>query len=401
MKKKKNNSILIIFLFVAAVAVFYGVRYVQTPVNTQTAIISQHRDSITADAYIIKTEHVYSAEKAGTFYSAETDGARVGKNRQIASVYTGNIDMDAMTELNNINKKIAENERTMRASSTFVGDVQNEENKTDTIKDKIIEAADDNDISKISAYKNELSSDLNGQTSGAQQSIDILKQEKAAVEQRLSGMKQDILSEISGIYTTNVDGLENVLTPESILTYTVADFDALTPPEKKSAPTNTAVGDKICKVVDNHTWSIMVKVNADKLSSYKAGDSVSLVFDSAPGIEANAEIKYISEPSDGFVVAVFESEKYVESIFTVRTSSVEIIFNSYTGYSVPVHAVRVVNGQTGVMKQKRGSEVFCACDVLYTNGEEGYSVVYPTEEAEHELQNGDYVLLGEKTTGGS
>lgn len=391
-----RKGILILFFLVAAVAVFYGVRYLRRPVNTQTVKIAQHLDRITAEAYFVRTEHVYRADKNGTFYSTETEGARVGKQRQIASVYTGDINQSALTELNNLNKKIAEGEQTLRNSGIFSDETT--ENRTESVKNKIIKAAEENDIAQIGVYKEELAAAIAGVTPNeTQASVDTLRQQKAEVEQRLSGMKQDIYSDISGVYTTNVDKLEGVLTPESVLTYTVSDFDALKAPEKKEAPASVAVGDEICKVVDNHTWSILVKVPADKLEAYRQGDKISLMFDSVPGIMVDAELSYKSEITDGFVAAVFTSEQYVEGIFTVRTGTVDIIFNDYTGYQVPIHAVRVVDGQTGVMKRQRGAEVFCACDVLYTNKEEGYAVVFPVEKAEHKLENGDYILLGEKT----
>lgn len=395
--RKGRKGFLIIFLLAAAAAVFYGVRYIRRPVNTQVVTVSQHRDQITADAYLVKTEHVYQAQNAGMFYSSETEGARVGKQRQLASVYTGSVDVSTLTELNNINKKISESEQMLHVADTFSGETQTEENRTEVIKNKMIEAAEENNIAQIRSYKEELSSSLGVSSSGGgQASLDTLREQKAEVEQRLSGLKQDIVSDISGVYTTNVDGLEEALTPESILTYTVPDFDSLVKPQKRNTPVTVAAGDRVCKVVDNHTWSIMVKVSAADLAAYEPGTDVSLMFDASPGTQASARLAYKSEEKDGFVVAVFTSEQYIEGIFTIRTAVVDIIFHNYTGYRVPIYAIRVVDGQTGVMKQEHGSEVFCACDVLYTNQNEGYAVVYSTENAEHKLENGDHILLGEK-----
>lgn len=398
--KKKFMGVFILAAIVVGVIVFYGVRYIRTPVDTQIAKISIHENKFSANAYLVRTENVYTAPNTGTFYSSETEGSRVGKARAIASVYNGNVDMGKLLELNNLDKKIASAEAYKRSSSWFSSEDSADENQIETKKNNIIEAVENNDIAKISTYKTELQALVSGKKADSDNGLNELKQQKTKLEAGIGATKRDIKTGISGIYTTNVDGLENVLTPESVLSYTPADFDALIKPQKKETPVQVNSGEPVCKVVDNHVWYAMIKVEADKLKDCDVKTKVQLRFDSAPSVLSDAKLIYKSEEDNGFIVAVFQSEHYVEGIFTVRNSDMDIILDSYTGYVVPVSAVRVVEGQTGVMIETRGTEVFCACDVLYTNSNEGYAVVYPTQEAKRKLENGDKIVLGEKIKGG-
>ena len=85
----KKRGVLIILLITLAAILFYGYRYVNSPIKTKTAKLEQLEEIITSDAFVIRNEAVYNAETSGTLYNYITDGARVAKNMQISTVYRG------------------------------------------------------------------------------------------------------------------------------------------------------------------------------------------------------------------------------------------------------------------------------------------------------------------------
>lgn len=389
----KKSFIVIIILAVAA-AVFYGVRYVKSPVDTQAAFLTTYEDKISAKAYIVKDEEVYRAETAGTVYSYEAENSRVGKSRKIATVYTASTNTDMLQELNNIDKKIAQLES--QKSEEFVSDSTSVESQIEERKKAVIDAVYSRDISKINEYKTDIKNLRSGNYKQDNQSSELteLQNQKKSLETSIGNSKKDIYSSRSGIYTTGVDGMESVLTPSTAGQYTVSQFEALKDPGVVPAKTSVVSGDSVCKVVNNMKWYAMLLSDAQKLSGYKVGDSVGLKFDAMPGVEVSASIYAISPEEDGKVVLTVECTKYVEGIYSARTSELDVVLKSYTGYRVPVYAIKVQNNEKGVMVKSNNNQIFKKCEILYTNDAEGFSIIASPEDAQNPISEMDQILLG-------
>ena len=56
-----KKSIYVILICVVCFCVFYGIRYVENPVETQDAILEVYENKINTKGYVIKSEQVYSA----------------------------------------------------------------------------------------------------------------------------------------------------------------------------------------------------------------------------------------------------------------------------------------------------------------------------------------------------
>ena len=394
-----KKSVVFIIAGVILVLGVYVARYLDAPVETRIAQVTEYEESVTGDAYLIRDESVYQAGASGTFYAYAQEGARVGKDRLIAAVYNGVVDEQVLQELNNLDKKIAELEEYSK-KDTFVADEADSENRLKNLKNQIIEAAADNNPSEVAKIKGSIKSIISGAADdGVQNDVEQLKSQKSAAEAQLGHSKVDIYSDCSGVFSTHIDGLEEVLTADKINDYTTADFDSAAEkiavqPEKSAA----LDGEPICKVIDNHVWYVMVKLPADKLADFKKGQDVTLRFDSVPGVEAGASIVHITV-DDGAEnrVVILECKKYIEGIFSVRQSTVEIISQQYKGFEIPIYAVRVKDGQQGVMVQYGINEIFKPCKVIFTNKDNDTVIIESvTENVRNPLEQYDKIVLGEK-----
>lgn len=391
-----RKGIIIVIVLAAALFAFYGLRWARTPVEKQEATIVTVEQSVSGDCYIVKKENVYTSENTGTFYSYRSEGERVAKNSKIATVYNGSVNSDILTELNNVSKKIDELREKNKSSGLFFSDSQNSESAVDTLKNKIISDVQSGDVSSVSDYKKEIIRSVSG--TEEQQDEEITELE-AKLEQLRAGINTsytDIYADMAGVYTENVDGLEDVLTPDSVMSYTVEQFDALEKPSEFKSRTSAEKGEKVCKMIDNHTWYIMMKADAGKLGGVKKGSKVSIGFGSVTDSVVDARIAYISEETDGECIVVLSCDRYVEGILTMRSTDIRLILKSYTGYKIPIYALRVQDTKKGVMIEKDGGEAFRECEVLYTDDKEGFVIVYPSETAKEQLQPMDHIIIGEK-----
>lgn len=392
-----KKSISFILLGVVCFCVFYGIRYLENPVETQTAVSEIYENKVDTAGYIVRTEQVYNAPVSGTVYHYIQEGTRVGKNRVLSTVYTGGVSHQTLQELNNINKKIAELENAGTEASYMAGGANSEEN-IENIKNNIIKAKTEHQISKIADYKAQINAIITGSAQNTPvQSIEELTTRKNGLEASLRSSKNDLYSQMSGVFSGNVDGLEEILTPKNVLSYKLADYNNLADTVKEHKTTASS-GEPVCKVVNNHIWYVMMTVDREIAQGLKVGRKVKLRFGYLPGIEADAAVEYISTENSetGKNVIVVKCEQYKEGVFSLRFSNIELILESYEGYRIPVSALRVQDGEKGVLVKNAGAQMFKPCNVIYTDTVGGTVIISPVSGTQNMLREYDCIVVGEK-----
>lgn len=388
-----------VFLAVLCTFLFYGIRYTKSPLLTQKAVYGTYEDSVSTNCFFAREENVYTAGTSGTVYNIYSDGTRINKNSPVAAIYSGNVSEENIQAISTIDKKIENAKSLSTGSSISVSgdDGANLENRIDGYKYEIINAAVSGDMRSVERYKeaiNNLRSGTVGSTSA--EIISRLESEKADKESKLGGNKEEIIANEAGIFSTVLDGMEHILTPERVKELTVDEFDALKAPKEKTANSTVAAGDSVCKIVNNHQWYIVCAVAQERLANVKVNSQISMRFDNIPGVDVSGRIAYISEPKDGRCILAIETSQYVESAYSMRTSSMELIFKSYSGYKIPIYALRTQDGKKGVLARRQNVEAFYPCDVIYTNEEAEYIIVKTSENAEKKLENADEIVIGER-----
>lgn len=393
-----KKSIFLIILAAVGAVVFYGVRYMKTPVTAETAVMVKYEEVVTGPAFIVRSETVHTAPSNGTFYAYAVDGNRVGKNRRIASVYEGTVNTDMLQELNNIDKKIEIAEVQSSTKQIETSDSASEESKIAERRNDIIDAVYDENIESIAEYKDEIKNIRNGNAGSENENeLEQLKEKRESLESRIGKARVDIYSNNSGVFVAAVDGYEDKLIPSEIGNLTVADFNALNVPEKAISKTMVSIGDTVCKVVSNDVWYAAVKVKADTLSKdYGVGSNVTVRFGSIPSSEVNATICALSDEQDGEILVCIKCDEYLDGIFSERYCEAEIVLKSYQGFKVPIYAIRVEGEQKGVEVEKGLETVFKPCEIVYTNEDEEFVIINSVEGASKKLEVSDRIVIGEK-----
>ncbi len=398
---KRLVTVISIIAFFALL--YYCVSYMQAPVSTISATSVTKEKVIDGDAFIVRNETVYTAPGGGTVYSYAREGARVGKDRRVCAVYSSGADEKILQELGTINTKIAELSSAVAGSDSYTADSGSQEERLLQLYERIEAAAAENNIEEIAKCKTEIESLLGGaQAVSRVDQIAELTREKQALESGITGPKKDIFATVSGIYSTKIDGYENVLKTSIIDGITVEEFSKIKPEEApeeakdEDAPTPDI---KACKIIGNHEWYVMALVDREAVEGVKAGKEVKVRFSKLPGEETTAKVEAISQDPEGQkkAVLVLKCESFSEGAFSIRASSVEVILESYTGFEVPVHAIRVKDGQNGVSVRVGGSDVFKPCKMIYKDEKKGNAIVVAdTEDVNKQLRQYDMIVVGEK-----
>jgi len=393
-----KKSVYIVLAVVLGICIFYGIRYIEKPVETQIALSEVYENKIDTSGYLVYTEQVYNAPVSGSIYHYIQEGTRVGKGKALSTVYTKEVSKETLQELNSINQKIHDLESDGMGKNYFSSS-SNSQEVIENLKNNILDSKANNDISKIGKYKNRINAVITGDTKYLESgSVEELMERRTTIENGIKNYKNDIYSGISGVFSKNIDSYEGVLTPKKVLQYNYSDFDKLEKPESHVKET-AEFGDPVCKVVNNHEWYVMTTVTKKETEQISVGKKVQVRFDSLPGVTANGKIEYISEEDATTArhVVVIKFEEYQEGVFSIRYSDMEIILESYEGYRIPVSALRVTeDGSKGVLVRNTGSQVVKPCNVVYSDIVNQTVIITPVSGSKNLLKEYDHIVIGEK-----
>ncbi len=393
----KKFFVTVIFIAIAAIA-GYGIQYVVSPVNTQQLEYITQENSINTNGFIIRDEWVMYTRSAGTVYHAVSEGDRVSKDSVVGALFYGDVHEDSIKELTIVDNKL-KNAREDKSGHSFSAlDSTTVENNIYERENDIIDAAQDNDIVSISKYKNDINSLRQNNTLAEDNSIAELESQKTQILSTIGVANENITAQISGVFTTYADGYEELLTPNGIESYDVAYFESLSQsPQVKKISNRVDPGGAVCKIVNNHGWYVMVNIPVDTMTDREEGDDVKLRFNNMADVVIDGTIHTISAEQNGRVVVTVKCPSYLESAFSYRLVDVDLIFESYNGYKIPVHAIRTEeNGKQKVIGISGNKMYDCYCDVLFTNTDGGYAIVDSSDEAQNKLSQMDRIMVGER-----
>lgn len=394
----KKRAALIFCILVATMLVF-GIRYVNSPVNSVPVEMETHEDSIAAKGFVVRDEIVYYARNNGTIYNHAMEGARVSKDAIVSTVYSGSIGSDTIKELSVIDKKIARETSETKKSSLYTSDSTSVEAQIAAKANSVFDAADEKNISQIARYKEDINKLRAGEDLSDDNRLNELYSQKQSIEDRIGLNKDEIFTEISGIFSTYLDGLETVLKPDRIQEYTAEYIDGLA--GSRDAYGNisgtVATGDPICKVINNHLWYTIVSIEADKASDCKVGAEVTVRFKNMADAETAGTIYSVSQPDESNrVLLMIKFTKYLEGAFAYRDADVDVIFNRYVGYKVPIQAIRNEEGKRSVLATAGNKQYKCECKILYTDKEDNSVIIASTDTAQNKISKMDTIIIGER-----
>ena len=307
----------------------------------------------------------------------------VKKNKLVATIYSGEIDKETGAKLEEINRRI--NELSAQTATTaHSNDAQRlEETITSKIND-IIVASNSANAQKVSDLKESLMAlalkrfavtTAGGDTSAI---LADLKNQKETYERSFNAAKTDIYAPSHGVFSTSIDGYEQIVPYDKASNMTVSDYQIIK--KNKASPSGS------CKIIDNYEWSVATVVNDATASELQKGKSVYIRFKNE-NIDIPAEITYISaEESNKYVVILTSTEDCYHAL-TNRFVEFDLVYDKYSGIKIPVKSITVTpEGVTGVYILENSIVRFKQAEIIYkdsknaivsvNNSKSGYLLLY-------------------------
>ena len=336
----KKFFITVICIAIAAM-VGYGIKYAVTPINTQKLSYITQENAINTNGFIIRDEWVMYSRSAGTAYHSVAEGERVSKDSTIGSLFYGDVSDDSIKELTAVDNKIKKTKTEKSEESISTLDSNTLENNIYERENDIIDAAQDNDILSIAKYKKDINSLRQSNQLAEDNTEQELENQREQILNSIGVNKEDIYAQISGVFTTYVDGYETELVPNDIENYDVSYFESLSQsPKIQKIDNKINAGGAVCKIVNNHVWYVMMDIPSDTIEGREVGDNVKLRFNNMADAVVKGSINSVSAEENGRVILTVKCPTYLESAFSYRLVDVDLIFESYEGYKVPIQSVR-------------------------------------------------------------
>lgn len=390
-----------VIALVLVTTIAYGIAYFVIPVSSMELERYTHSiDFVCDNAYIVRDETVYYSEATGVVHNIATDGNRVAQDETISTVYNGSVNTDALKKLSTIDSTISHLSEDGHHSNLYRKDSDSSENQIAQDMNKVISIGKENNVEQIHEIKEDINNIRKNTPSSKEAKIEALKNEREAIENSISAKAYDIVSDRSGIFSSYIDGLESVLTPDKIESFSTTYLNAL---QEKTGEyyneKNVDSGTPICKVMNNHVWYITGVVNKENAKLFDKNKTVTVRFTSLTETDVTGELFYLGSPdSNGNQVFILKINTYVESAFSYRTVSTQIIFKEYSGYKVPTDSIHTGTELNNYfVYARKGSDSYkCSVDVLYSDTNEGFSIISASENAENNIGAMDRIIVGER-----
>ena len=306
-------------------------------------------DEEQVDGIIIRSEEVLNVKKGQKIQKIKENNEKVSKNEIVAKVSTQN-EQDIMKRIEEVNKKI---EQALSENQINVNSAQNI-----TINEKIervlAHVSDTNFQSKIEEYDKEIKNSLyekakiSGELTKEGSKLKNLIKEKENLEATLNSNTKNVISTSAGNISYIVDGYEQKLK--------VDNFEYLTEDILKSVDikrgTVLSVSDNKAKIIKDFNTYIACIVKKDRLKDVKRGKTLELNINNE--YEALSMVEYIKDIDNSKSIVVFSTNKLSTELSKYRKISLGIIWWSEVGLKVSNKAIKKIEKQHFVVKNKSG-----------------------------------------------
>lgn len=324
--------------------------------------------TITADAYILRNEEpLYTVNtSSGSVAPAVSDGERVSAYSKIVDVYS-NASPDVEKRMAEIDEQITLLEKN-RSDNRSVQSTAGIDAEIYDMVFSIRSHCAAGDYADALSLRTSLLVDikkraiLTGEITDYSAQINLLRNEKNELRSTLGTNLETVYSPSSGYYFSEYDGYGEIFSSDKIDTMTYDDFISMTGSEPAYSR-----GLSIGTMVHDFNWYIACPMPKAEAASLIELYNCNVLFEYS-GIDLDMKLyRVIAQTPGDNAVVIFKCEKMPQGFDYTRMQPVQISAVEYTGYKIPLSAVRVVGGYEGVYVLDEVTLEFRRINIIYEN----------------------------------
>ncbi len=347
------------------------------------AIPTTVTSTLSLDGYIMRDEEPLYANAAteGSVVPAIANGGRVAVGNKIVDVYSES-SADVERRLAEIDEQISLLTKSKSENRSVQSAVGIESEIYDTVT-SIRKHAERGDYSDALSMRVALLVDikkkdiLTGVITDYDAQISQLQTEKNQLRATLGRCLETVYSGESGYYFSDYDGYGNIFDPDKLDELTYDEFVGMLEAEPYFS-LRLSVG----AMVHDYKWYLLCPMSRSDANSFEVGRTYPVDFSYSNETLSMKVERVINDAVGENSVVVYSSEKMPLNFDYTRMQPVSVDVKDYTGFKIPVSAVRVVDGYEGVYVKDEVTIEFRRVNVIYEN--DGYMICTgdpdPTDE---------------------
>ncbi len=194
-------------------------------------------------------------------------------------------------------------------------------------------------------------------------------------------VSQNYVTEFNGAVSYYIDGLESILTPDTMGTIPKEELEGYNYKTVNVVRDDTVTGDPLYKMIDDNIWYVLYWIDAGNISKYEIDKDIWI---NLPLGQVKGKVYQILDDGKQWRV-LLKFNRYYEDFAHLRKVNAEVITSDSKGLIVRNVSITAEDGKAGVMvRDVTGKFIFKPIKVLSTNGE--YSLIevaqFITEDGE-------------------
>lgn len=344
MKQSTLITKIVMFFLLAAVVCYMAIYAVQSftnPFSTALAYQDVLDDSVEVTGVVVRQEQALSGG-SGIVDILPDEGERVAAGEAVAVLYQSQDALDRKKQLQTLELELAQLEYALSTGGNLSDAAKLEQQIVSSIL-TLRSNLSNGDLSSLESdaltlrtqvLQRDFAYSASGDSAAVlTQSVSEREQQIAALKTQISAASSSIYAPRSGLFSGQSDGLESILTPNTL--------ESITAEQLKNLPAGTSSPDSVGKLITGDRWYFAAVVEPSVAKRLSVGDSVILAFSRDYTGEITMTVDRIDHAEDSDCVLILVTDRDLKDITLLREQTVDLIFKRYTGIRVPKQALRM------------------------------------------------------------
>lgn len=352
MKQGAFVNRIVMLLFFAAIVLYLGAaawKGFRDPYPTVQAYAYAVEDTVETTGYLVRREQVLTGG-FGIVRLTPAEGEKVAAGATVALLYADQLSLERSDRLSLLEGEVEQ----LTAAIDAAQKGEQGERLGQAVLDNLVSlraAVEKGDLTRLesqsSAFKSAVYQQAQryGEEGDLTAAIAMAQSEIATLRAQTAQNVGQVNAERSGIFSGQVDGYENLLSPDNM--------NLLTPSILRALDTNAQPVDPsaVGKLITDSTWYFVCPMTEADARRCVVGERVPVRFSRDWSGTVNMKVEKIGQEENGQIPVILSSNRYLSETTLLRRQTVELIFAQKTGLRVPTAAVRIEDGESVVYVQ--------------------------------------------------
>lgn len=398
-RRRKVRIRAVIFALVLAVVVYLAAIIVSLHGGLSTTVAQNGTVSevVTVSGYVFRDQTIINSPGSGHIECIVGEGDRVREGQTIGYVCENVPDAAVMDRIKTLHKAIRRNG--LGNTSAYMADAGTSEKQISELSRTLSDARQNCDLSYAEEKKDEINLIISRRTSeNASDGSSSVTDETQYLENELkkvlasAGSFVEIKAAAGGVFSSRIDGLEDMLEYDKAMTVTPEYLKALDS-MNTTVTQSIEAGQPLCKIINNYTWYFAAAMSERELVNIKEGQSVRMEFYDLSNTPVSGTVSKISDMDSGKCAVIISTNKYVSGIYSSGRVNAEIVTVNAEGIKLPAECLRVKNETAGVYVVRLDKARFAPVEVKYKNDDWVVVSALEPEEGGAKLRIYDEVIV--------